>query len=172
MHTVLVLSTSKKPLMPCRPARARKLLNKGKAKVYRTYPFVIILNEEKEIIPQKLEIKIDPGSKTTGIVLVAHYKRGAACIWAEHLDHRGPAIKKSLGSRRGLRNSRRQRKTRYRPPRFDNRRRCKGWLPPSLQSRVDNIVNFTNKHTFDPTFQVDILALHNQTVLLVDIQYR
>ena len=33
-----VLSKDKKPLSPCHPARARKLLSKGRASVYKRYP--------------------------------------------------------------------------------------------------------------------------------------
>ncbi len=68
---VLVLSKDEKPLSPCHQARARKLLNKGRAAVYRKYPFTIILKEEVE--PSESEpcrIKIDPGAKTTGMAVL------------------------------------------------------------------------------------------------------
>ena len=45
MNSVFVLSNTKKPLMPCRPARARQLLTAGKAAVYRLHPFTIILKD-------------------------------------------------------------------------------------------------------------------------------
>src|SRR6516164_10010704 len=35
----------------------------------------------------------------------------------------------------------------YRAPRFDNRAKPKGWLPPSLQSRVDNIVSWQRRYS-------------------------
>lgn len=50
-----------------------------------------------------------------------------------------------MDSRRALRRSRRNRKTRYRKARFLNRKRKEGWIPPSLQSRVDNIKNWVIK---------------------------
>jgi hypothetical protein len=38
MQKVLVLDLEKKPLMPCHPARARELLTKGRAAVYKALP--------------------------------------------------------------------------------------------------------------------------------------
>ena len=66
MNSVFVLSNTKKPLMPCRPARARQLLTAGKAAVYRLHPFTIILKDRADGDVQDVEVKVDPGSKTTG----------------------------------------------------------------------------------------------------------
>ena len=143
---VFVLDTRKRPLAPCHPARARQLLQKKKAAVYRRYPFTIILKREITEIDgvanvvkqsQPFRLKIDPGSKTTGLAIL-NDKTGKV-VWAAELQHRGQRIKKLLDSRRAIRRSRRNRKTRYRKPRFNNRRRKEGWLPPSLMSRVYNI---------------------------------
>lgn len=145
MQRVFVIDKNKKPLMPCHPARARELLKKGKAAVFRRYPFTIILNYEVEPDNQPIAFKVDPGSRTTGLALVADFKRGKQCIWAGELSHRGQTIANSLLSRRQLRSSRRSRKTRYRQPRFLNRKKPKGWLPPSLMSRVDNIFTWLTR---------------------------
>ncbi len=145
MRRVFVLDRNKKPLMPCHPARARKLLKNGKAAVYRRYPFTIIMKCRVGGDLQPIEIKFDPGSRTTGIALVGHFERGSEVIWAGNLNHRGLQIKRNLDSRRAVRRSRRNRKTRYRPARFLNRRRPRGWLPPSLRSRVDNVKNWMIK---------------------------
>ena len=131
--------------MPCHSARARELLKKKKAFVYRQYPFTIIIPNRIGGVCQKIEVKIDPGSKITGIALVGSFLRGKKVIWAANLQHRAMTIKKSLESRRAFRRGRRFRKTRYRMPRFDNRTRKKGWLPPSLLSRVNNVFHWTNK---------------------------
>ncbi|GAB5490819.1 MAG: hypothetical protein Phog2KO_10340 [Phototrophicaceae bacterium] len=147
MQRVLVLDKNKQPLMPCHPARARELLRKGKAAVFRRYPFTIILKEREGGEVQETQFKVDPGAKTSGIALVAKFKRGLRCIWVAELSHRGWAIKDALLSRRQLRRGRRSRKTRYRPARFNNRRRAKGWLPPSLKSRVDNILTWLKRLT-------------------------
>lgn len=139
MNRVFVLTNTKQPLMPCRPARARKLLKKGGAAVYRFAPFTIILKDRATGDVQPLEVKVDPGSKTTGLSLVALFERGREVIWAANLYHRGQAIRAALADRRSFRRGRRARHTRYRAPRFLNRTRPKGWLPPSLRSRVENI---------------------------------
>jgi hypothetical protein len=62
--------------MPCHPARARKLLKNGKAEVIRRYPFTIIMKHRVGGDLQPIEIKFDPGSRTTGIALVGHFDRG------------------------------------------------------------------------------------------------
>lgn len=146
MQRALVLDKNKKPLMPCRMARARILLKKRRAAVYRLQPFTILLRDREGGSTQETELKLDPGSKTTGVALVAHFEKGGPTVtWAGDLYHRGQIIKSSLDKRRALRRSRRSRKTRYRPSRFDNRTRPEGWLPPSLQSRVGNVVHWTGR---------------------------
>ncbi len=139
---VFVINQNKQPLNPIPAARARELLTKQKAAVYRVYPFAIIL---KHVVdnsnPKPLTIKLDPGSKATGIAILDENK----VIWAAELEHRGWQIKDCLESRRSLRRSRRNRKTRYRQPRFDNRRRKEGWLPPSLMHRVLTVETWVNR---------------------------
>ena len=138
MNRVFVLDNQKQPLSPCSPARARSLLREGKAAVCRRFPFTIILKNRTGGETQPVELKLDPGSKTTGIALIAEVKSGKVAVFVAELNHRGAAIKKALADRRVYRRSRRNRKTRYRAPRFDNRNRPAGWLPPSIQPRVDN----------------------------------
>jgi 5-methylcytosine-specific restriction endonuclease McrA len=141
MQRVLVLDKQKQPLMPCHPARARQLLREGKAAVFRRVPFTIILREREGGETQPVELKIDPGSKTTGIALVTNGR----VVWAAELHHRGECIRKALADRRAIRRSRRNRKTRYRKPRFLNRTRKAGWLPPSLESRVANVETWVTR---------------------------
>jgi 5-methylcytosine-specific restriction endonuclease McrA len=132
------------PLNAVHPGRARLLLKQGKASVYRRYPFTLILKRavEKPHL-ESLRVKIDPGSKTTGIALVND--GSSEVVWAAELLHRGEQIKRVLGKRRAVRRSRRQRKTRYRKPRFNNRRKRTGTLPPSLESRVCNVVTWVRR---------------------------
>ena len=126
------------------PGRARLLLSQGKAAVYRRFPFCIIL---KVVVDQPeladLRVKLDPGSKTTGLAVVNDAT--GEIMFAAHLEHRGGAIKKRLDDRRAVRRSRRARHTRYRPPRFENRKRGSGWLPPSLQSRMANVLTWVSR---------------------------
>jgi len=136
-NQVFVIDTNKQPLSLCRPSVARKLLRDGKAAVYRRFPFTLILKRAVELtepVPP-IRVKVDPGSKTTGIALIQADK----VVFAAELEHRGQAIKDALEKRRAIRQGRRNRKTRYRKPRFQNRTRPAGWLAPSLKSRVDNL---------------------------------
>ena len=138
MSQVFVLDNNRRPLSPVHPGTARLWLTLGKAAVFRRYPFTLILNEPVPTQPvEPLRVKIDPGSKMTGLAVVNDAT--GQVVWAAELAHRGQAIRKALSDRRAVRRKRRQRKTRYRATRFDNRRRWEGWLPPSLESRVHNI---------------------------------
>jgi 5-methylcytosine-specific restriction endonuclease McrA len=145
MSKVFVLDTYKLPLNPVHPGRARILLSSGKAAVYRRFPFTIILKvavEEPNVAP--LRIKIDPGANTTGIAIVNNAT--GEVVFAANLKHRGFAITDSLIRRRSVRRGRRQRRTRYRKPRFNNRlTNKKGWLPPSLQSRISNVITWVGR---------------------------
>lgn len=138
---ILVIDTSKTPCNPVHPATARKLLNDNKAAVFRRYPFTIILKTVSTESIKPIQIKIDAGSKVTGIALVQNDK----VIFGAELTHRGFAIKMALESRRSLRRARRSRHTRYRQARFINRTRRKGWLAPSLQHRVETTLTWVNR---------------------------
>ncbi|MGK7928749.1 MAG: RNA-guided endonuclease IscB [Spirulina sp.] len=138
---VFVLDKNKKPLNPTHPARARKLLKSGRAKVFKRFPFTIILQDVEGGETNNCQLKIDPGSTTTGLAIL----QGNRVIWGAELTHRGHQIRDALTSRRQLRRSRRNRKTRYRKPRFLNRKRPEGWLTPSLMSRVHNIITWVNR---------------------------
>ncbi|MDQ5910414.1 MAG: hypothetical protein QG599_2510 [Pseudomonadota bacterium] len=145
---VFVLDRNKKPLMPCSEKRARKLLEKRRARVHRRMPFSIRLVDRcvNDSVLQPLKIKLDPGSKTTGIALV----RESAAVDEDtgdvrttvhvlslfELNHRGRQISEGLTVRR-QRRRRRRGNLRYRKPRFLNRAKPTGWLAPSLQHRVD-----------------------------------
>lgn len=145
MQRVLVLDKNRQPLMPCHPARARELLRKGRAAVFRRYPFTIILKEREGGDVQNCRVKLDPGSKTTGIALVADFhRRGPVVVWAAELAHRGAAIRKALADRLAHRRFRRNR-LRYRAPRFLNRTRPAGWLAPSLRHRVDTVMTWVRR---------------------------
>jgi 5-methylcytosine-specific restriction endonuclease McrA len=139
---VFVLSKNKTPLTPTRgEAKARILLKEGKAVVHKIYPFTIRLKENKEC-KKNFEIKFDVGASVTGVAIVDAVK----CFFFAEIVDRGKVIKKAMDSRRATRRSRRNRKTRYREPRFDNRTRADGWLAPSVKSRADNVINFAKKY--------------------------
>ena len=141
MSSVFVLNSARRPLPPVHPGYARWLLSHQKAAVFKRYPFTIIMGERQpEPSTDPLRLKIDPGSKTTGLAVVNDAT--GQVVWAAELSHRGQAITKALADRRAVRRSRRRRKTRYRQPRFENRRRREGWLSPSLESRIANVLTW------------------------------
>ncbi len=144
LSKVFVLDTKKRPLAPVHPGRARILLSSGKAAVFKRYPFTIMLKCTEQSPPlEQLRLKIDPGSKTTGLAIVND--ASGEVVFAAELFHRGQAIKAALDDRRAMRRSRRQRHTRFRKPRFANRTKPKGWLPPSLESRISNTVTWVRR---------------------------
>lgn len=144
MNTVLVVDTERRPLDPIHPGRARVLLTHGKAAALRRYPFTIVLVAEgPPSSPEPLRLKIDPGSRITGLALIND--RTGVVAWAAELSHHGHAIRDALTARRSIRRGRRSRKTRHRKPRCLNRRRVKGWLPPSLESRIANVLTWVGR---------------------------
>ncbi|NEO98771.1 MAG: HNH endonuclease [Symploca sp. SIO2E9] len=161
---VLTVDKNRFPLNPTHPARARKFLQQGRAVILRRYPFTIMLKDvESTSDVQKYRLKLDPGSKTTGIAIVADER----VIWAAQLHHRGYSIKQSLESRRLLRRGRRNRHTRYRQPRFDNRIRADGWLAPSLQHRVLSTMTWVKRlRQFCPISAISMELVRFDTQLM------
>ncbi|MDQ3060156.1 MAG: RNA-guided endonuclease IscB [Pseudomonadota bacterium] len=145
---VFVLDRSGRPLMPCTEKRARLLLERGRARVHKVMPFTIRLVDRlaQDSAFQALRVKLDPGSKTTGIALVREAEGGAVAVLnLFELMHRGKQISEALTARRGHRRLRRS-KLRYRAPRFLNRgNKVKGWLAPSLQHRVDTTLAWVTR---------------------------
>lgn len=132
---IFVLNKDKSVLNPTTNAKAHWLLNKGYATIYRYQPFSIRLKKQvKNPNLKNYVLKIDPGSKTTGLSI----NYGSEVVFLANLEHRADTIKQNLQTRKEHRQFRRS-KLKYRQPRFDNRRREKGWLPPSIKSIVSNI---------------------------------
>jgi hypothetical protein len=154
--SVFVLDKRGSPLMPCSEKRARLLLARGRARVHRVVPFVIrLIDQHREsCATQPLRLKLDPGSRTTGMALVrdtevilpstGEIQLGAAVLNLFELVHRGRQISEALTARRAMRRRRRG-NLRYRAPRFLNRTREAGWLPPSLQHRVDSTLAWVRR---------------------------
>ena len=147
---VFVLDKKKQPLMPCHPARVRELLRKGKAVVHKLYPFTIRLKSTEDGNTEPLRLKIDPGSKTTGLAIIR--ETDGYIVWAANLHHKQFIVKNKDGNvvtvmhkRAGLRRNRRSRKTRYRIARFANRKRPKGWLPPTIRAKANCVINWVTK---------------------------
>ena len=120
-------------LMPCKPRKARMLLKQKKAKIISYRPFTIQLIFGSSGYRQDVSVGVDLGAKHIGIAMTSEEKvliRGEIELRQD--------VKSLLETRKVYRRSRRNRKTRYREPRFQNRTRPEGWLPPSIQSRIEN----------------------------------
>ncbi len=156
---VFVLDRHKKPLMPCTEKRARLLLTRKRAVIDKILPFTIRIKDRvaEESHIEKLRLKIDPGAKQTGIAVITEKKESDVLYFAE-IHHR-TEIKTSLDTKRAIRRSRRNRKTRYRQSRFLNRKRTIGWLPPSLMARVKQTVKVICK--LFKLLQIKVITMEN-----------
>jgi 5-methylcytosine-specific restriction endonuclease McrA len=173
---VFLLSGDKTPMNPIHPAHARELMEKGKAAVFRMFPFTLIMKRVVEkIVTYPLSLRIDPGSKFTGISLVNNRDE---VIWGMELQHRGLAISDALSTRSAVRRGRRARHTRYRQARFLNRTRPKGWLAPSLMHRVLTIEAWVKRLIkFSPVAEIrqelvrfDLQQLENPEISGIEYQ--
>ena len=141
---VLVIDKRKRPCNAISEAYARILLYSKQAVIHKRFPFTIRLKNDEAVLKNNSYIvKLDPGSRITGVAITDD--KGSVVMLAE-LEHRGHIIKRNLDKRRVIRRSRRNRKTRYREARFLNRTRPEGWIAPSVKSRADNVINFIRKY--------------------------
>lgn len=188
---VFVVDRRQVPLMPCSEKRARLLLARGRARVHRMFPFTIRLvdREVEKSELQPLELKIDPGSKATGMALVrnnntVNAETGEVITTAHVLNlfeliHRGFQISQALTARSQMRRRRRSANLRYRAPRYLNRKnQDKGWLAPSLQHRVDTTMSWVERlrnvapitHLAQELVRFDMQQLENPEISGVEYQ--
>ena len=138
---VYVLNQNGQPLMPTENhAKVRVLLKQGRAKVMNKCPFTIQLLYSSTNYTQKTTLGVDSGSKHIGLSATTKNK----VLFESDVELRNDIID-LLSTRRELRHSRRNRKTRYRKPRFNNRKRGKGWLAPSIKQKVDTHITMIAK---------------------------
>jgi N6-L-threonylcarbamoyladenine synthase len=137
---VFVISSQGKPLMPTYSSKARKLLEQGQAKVVHRTPFTIQLLGPSGGNTQPISLGVDAGTKHIGLSATTPE---TVLYEAEVLLRTD--IQDLLAGRRAFRRARRSRKTRYRQPRFLNRKNRKGNLPPSVQNKVDTHVKVTKR---------------------------
>jgi hypothetical protein len=119
-----------KPLMPCHPARARRLMRNGRAVMrYHKGCFFIRLLDREDGTVQDICLGIDPGSKREGFTV-----KSKSHTYINHLADAVTWVKDTMEVRRNQRRTRRYRKTPCRKCRY-NRKRRSGWIPPSTKSR-------------------------------------
>src|SRR5713101_7836371 len=128
-------------LMPCTPAKARKLLRADKAKIITYRPFTIQLTWQCEGQVQPVTCGIDKGSSTTGLACVGNDQ----VLLAAEIHHRRD-VKEKMDDRRDRRKSRRARRW-YRPKRVLNRASSKrsGRLPPSIKTHVEEVIRVVRR---------------------------
>ncbi len=138
---VYVISQNGQPLMPTENhAKVRILLKNKKAKVIRRCPFTIQLLYDSTNYTQDITLGVDSGSKHIGLSATTKSK----VLFESDVELRNDIVD-LLSTRRQNRKTRRNRKTRYREIRFNNRRRKEGWLAPSVQNKVDSHLTVIRK---------------------------
>ncbi len=170
---VYVINRHGKPLMPCKPQKARKLLKEQKAKVVKRTPFTIQLLYGSSGYKQDVTLGVDTGSKTTGVSATTENKE----VFSAEVKLRTDIVD-LLSTRRTLRRSRRSRKTRYRQPRFLNRKKPEGWVAPSVQNKIDTHIKVVKMvHAILPITKVvvevaqfDIQKIKNPDIIGKDYQ--
>lgn len=165
---VYVLNKQGKPIMPCKEAKARKLLKQNKAKIAKHEPFTIQLLFDCENQTQEVNLGIDAGSKHIGVSATTKKQ----VLYEADVELRNDIVDK-LSSRREARRTRRGR-LRYRPARFRNRIKSKhkGWLAPSIEQKINTHIQ-TIKHLYEilpitkliiETAQFDIQKINNPEI--------
>ena len=176
---VYVLSQDGQPIMPTRNhAKVRVLLKNGKAKVIKRCPFTIQLLYPCNNQTQPISLGVDAGSKHIGISATTKGNNtGARVLYEADVTLRNDIVE-LLSTRREMRRARRNRKTRYRKARFDNRLRGDGWLAPSIREKIDtHLAVIANVYKILPitkitveTAQFDIQKIKNPNIQGVEYQ--
>ena len=166
---VYVISQNGKPLMPTEHhGKVRWLLKRKRAKVVRRTPFTIqLLYGTGSERTQPVTLGVDTGYQTAGYSASTDKK-----VLFEAEEEMRTDIPQLLTERREKRRARRNRKTRYREPRFDNRIRHKGWLPPSAEEKLtahQNMVRFISSFLPVSRIVVETAAFDIQKIKNPDI---
>lgn len=163
---VYVVNQNGHRLMPCQPAKARKLLRNQRAKVIKRAPFTIQLLWDCEEHVQEIVVGIDKGSSLTGLACIGNRQ----VLLSGEIQHRRD-VKGKMDTRRAHRRSRRNRKW-YRAPRWRNRASSKrsGRLPSSTRTNVEEVIRVLQRLPLPISaivvedVQVDIARLNNPSL--------
>ncbi|MBO0602562.1 HNH endonuclease [Sporosarcina sp. E16_3] len=164
---VFVVNKHGEALMPCPPRKARMLLNEGKAKIIGYQPFSIQLLYGSSGYKQSVKVGTKLGEKHIGIAVTS-----GDCVLMKGEVELRTDVKSLLETRKIYRRIRRQRKTRYRKARFLNRKKPKGWLPPSLESRTANTFRWINRFSSllpNPTLHIEIGKFEVQKLINLSV---
>lgn len=131
---IYIKSKEGRALMPTeRCGKIGYLLRHRKAHVVSRVPFVVQLDYDSTTYTQDVSLGIDAGSKHIGVSASSEKKE----MLAAQVELRSDIVN-LLSTRRELRQTRRNRKTRYRKARFDNRKKKDGWLAPSVEQKIES----------------------------------
>lgn len=166
---VYVLNIQGKPLMPCKEAKARRLLKRNRAKIVKREPFVIQLLFKCDDKTQDIILGVDAGSKYIGLSATTESKE----LYAGEVKLRSDIVD-LLSTRRQNRRTRRNR-LRHRKARFNNRvhSKNKGWLAPSVENKIHtHLLVVSDIHKILPITKVmvetasfDIQKIRNPDIL-------
>lgn len=153
--------------MPCSQRKARLLLKEDKAKIIGYKPFTIQLTIATGETVQEVHLGIDTGAKHIGIAATSGNK-----VLAKGEVELRDDVHKNMVNRSLLRKARRNRKTRYRQARFLNRKRKEGWLPPTVQSKLDATFMWIDKFETllpNPVLHIEVGKFDTQKMMNPDI---
>ena len=138
---VFVINMRGNPLMPSTPRKARLLLRDKRAKVISCKPFTIQLLYATGESKQEATLGIDTGAKTIGYSVITKTKELISGEFQLRID-----VSKKIQDKAMYRRTRRNRLW-HRKPRFLNRTKskCKGWLAPSIQHKIDSHMRLIDK---------------------------
>lgn len=165
---VFVINQRGEALMPCTQRKARLLLKEGKAKIHKYNPFTIQLTVSTGESKQDCHVGVDTGAKHIGLAITSENK----VLFKGEIELRQD-VKSNLDTRRIYRKSRRNRKTRYRKARFLNRKKGQGWLPPSLQNRINHTYRWIDEIcslTPTPTLHIEVGKFDTAKMINPEIQ--
>ena len=165
-----VLDQNGKPLMPTkRLGKVYRLLKTKKAHIVSYEPFTIQLDYEPDThVIQPMTLGVDSGAIYSGYSVANEQREfySSEVIARDNISYR-------ISDRHMYRCNRRSRKTRYRKPRFNNRKnKKKGWLPPSLEQKVAVQLNeIDHLHQYFPieTIIVEVAEFDIQKIKNPDI---
>ena len=167
---VYVINRDRQPLMPTeRYGKVRRMLKSGEATVVRYCPFTIKLLYETENKTQPVSLGIDAGSKVIGVSATTERK----VLYESEVTLRNDIVE-LISTRREYRRARRNRKTRYRKPKFDNRvhSKKKGWLAPSVEQKIHTHLKvIADVHKILPVTKIVVETASFDTQLLKAKEY-
>ena len=168
---VYVLNVNGQPLMPTnRHGKVKHLLKSGKAKVITRCPFTIQLTYQTTEYRQQVTLGVDSGSKIIGESVTTEKLE----LYASETELRNDIVG-LLSTRRQNRRTRRNRKTRYRAPRFNNRVRSKhkDWLAPSIEHKIQShlkVISDTHKILPISKIRIEVASFDIQKIKNPDIE--